>query len=422
MQDHQKAIIFLEEGLQQQRKIPDYHKTFLISKYYLLMDFDKIIGNKEICFEVGTSEILRYLFFASVFSEKYEIALSSAEKIEMENELSTELKSTFFALLAKTYFQLDRDEEIASTLLKVSDLKTVRAVFNDMVVVNSDKDRIEKILEGLSNMYVDENKSNFIQGVTFAALKESGRAENSLDKLDVEFLKENDLVGIVAVSYLSNENNISINKAIQLLEQRPNKEPSSNEIIGLYYYEAKRDSLALKYLTKEIAENTNTNRATFIVASMVAEVLNNFGEMIRILEKGVEIYPDNTDILNSLGYSYAKYDIITKYDLAEKYLKKALQTEKENAMIWDSIAWLYFKKGQYKKALESMKIPLEDDIEHSEIAYHLGEIYLKLKKSDISRKYFELAVQLANNDQAVEHSKKILLDQFGIAQNSNEEE
>ncbi len=97
-----------------------------------------------------------------------------------------------------------------------------------------------------------------------------------------------------------------------------------------------------------------------------------------------------------------------KYSYAETLLIKALDIDPENEMIWDSLAWLYFKMGETKKAMKAMKIPLTKKIENSEIAYHLGEIFLKLDKKEQAKKYLKQAIELANDDDAVEISRKIL--------------
>ena len=78
-------------------------------------------------------------------------------------------------------------------------------------------------------------------------------------------------------------------------------------------------------------------------------------------------------------------------------------------MIWDSLAWLYFRMGKYEEALSAMEKPLLEKIENSEIAYHLGEIYLKINQTDIAIKYLKLAVELDNDSDSVKLSQKILL-------------
>jgi len=69
---------------------------------------------------------------------------------------------------------------------------------------------------------------------------------------------------------------------------------------------------------------------------------------------------------------------------------------------------LYFKQGKYDKALNAMRVPLSKEISHSEIAYHIGEIYLELNKQKKAKHYFNLAIELDNEKQSVRLSKEIL--------------
>ena len=55
-----------------------------------------------------------------------------------------------------------------------------------------------------------------------------------------------------------------------------------------------------------------------------------------------------------------------------------------------------------------MEVPLSKKINNSEIAYHIGEIYLGLNKKKKAEFYFNLAVELNNEKQSVQLSKEIL--------------
>jgi len=77
-------------------------------------------------------------------------------------------------------------------------------------------------------------------------------------------------------------------------------------------------------------------------------------------------------------------------------------------MIWDSLAWLYFKQNKFNEALEAMNIPLSKEINNSEISYHLGEIYLKLNKIDKAKYYLNLAIRINNEIQSVQLSIELL--------------
>ena len=64
--------------------------------------------------------------------------------------------------------------------------------------------------------------------------------------------------------------------------------------------------------------------------------------------KGLAIDPDNASIENDLGYMYADRGI--KLDDAVTMLKKAVNSDPQNYAFLDSLAWAYYKQGQYAMA------------------------------------------------------------------------
>ncbi|MCM2353615.1 MAG: tetratricopeptide repeat protein, partial [Pseudobdellovibrio sp.] len=51
----------------------------------------------------------------------------------------------------------------------------------------------------------------------------------------------------------------------------------------------------------------------------------------------------------------------------------------------DTLGWVYFKKGEYAKALTYLEKAHEFAPDVGVIAEHLGDVYLKLKKDDKAR-------------------------------------
>ena len=128
-----------------------------------------------------------------------------------------------------------------------------------------------------------------------------------------------------------------------------------------------------------------------------------------ILSKDV----DNHIAANFLGYLLA----CQNKDLprAKELILKALEKEPENVAYLDSLAWVYYQQKNYTKALEYMEkiISIDEEIKESEIADHLGDIYLKLEDIDAAIKYWELAIELDG-----EHIDKQKI-KFKIQENSN---
>ena len=79
-------------------------------------------------------------------------------------------------------------------------------------------------------------------------------------------------------------------------------------------------------------------------------------------------------------------------DEAKKFVTRALKEDPDNAAFLDSMAWIFYRKGNLKEALKwqlkAMKNSKEDD---PELLMHLGEIYHALKDDKKARKYLEQA-------------------------------
>lgn len=202
--------------------------------------------------------------------------------------------------------------------------------------------------------------------------------------------------------------NNDVENAQKAYDAREIKDPTTNAIIAYFYYYAQNDSLATIYLQKEIDENKEPAPDIFIFDSYINEKTNNIEQIIKNLKIAKKLYPENPSILNTFGYFIADYQLSEMYPKAENMILKALASEPENTTIWDSLAWLYFQQQEYKKALSAMQKVIENEITHSEIAYHLGEIFLKLNKLDDAKKYLNLAVQINDDEKTVLLSQKLI--------------
>nr|WP_255576218.1 tetratricopeptide repeat protein [Comamonas sp. Y33R10-2] len=113
--------------------------------------------------------------------------------------------------------------------------------------------------------------------------------------------------------------------------------------------------------------------------ALLAEKVGQFDEMERLLRDIIERKPDFKHAYNALGYSYADRNI--KLDEAQALIQKALDMEPGDPFITDSLAWVYFRRGnlaQAEKLLEQAYATRQD----VEIAAHLGEVLWTQGKQD----------------------------------------
>ena len=105
--------------------------------------------------------------------------------------------------------------------------------------------------------------------------------------------------------------------------------------------------------------------------AMVAEKLDHFDDMERLLRRLIVLKPDNQNAYNALGYSMADRNV--KLDEARTLIQKATQLAPEDPFIADSLGWVEFRLGNLTEATRI----LEDAYKRRpdpEIGAHLGEV------------------------------------------------
>ena len=113
---------------------------------------------------------------------------------------------------------------------------------------------------------------------------------------------------------------------------------------------------------------------------------------IKEMRQTISLDPNHAEALNYLGYTYAEMG--ENLDEAEKLIKKALEIKPEDGYIIDSLGWVYYQKGQYKKALEILKKAHKLASKDPIITEHLGDVYSKNGLYQEALKYYRQALKL----------------------------
>jgi len=97
--------------------------------------------------------------------------------------------------------------------------------------------------------------------------------------------------------------------------------------------------------------------------------------------KALAIDPSNgiyAAALNNLGYMFADRGV--NLPEALKLIQKAVELEPQNGSYLDSLGWVYFKLGQYGPAEENLHKAIDRSATDASIHDHLGELYEKTGK------------------------------------------
>ena len=102
--------------------------------------------------------------------------------------------------------------------------------------------------------------------------------------------------------------------------------------------------------------------------------------------------------MNYLGYMWAERG--EKLDEAKKLIEKAVELEPQNAAFLDSMGWVLFKLKQPRAALGWLQKAVEQSSEPDPTLYdHLGDIYCALKEFGKARDAWRKSVELEPSDQ-----------------------
>ena len=118
----------------------------------------------------------------------------------------------------------------------------------------------------------------------------------------------------------------------------------------------------------------------------------------------ISLDPKNANALNYLGYTYA--DLGENLDEAERLIKEALKYKPDDGYIIDSLGWVYFKKGDFKKALKYLKKAVDLVSDDPVILEHLGDAYMKTDNRANALKFYKQSL-LKKKDDKTGLEKKI---------------
>jgi tetratricopeptide (TPR) repeat protein len=106
-------------------------------------------------------------------------------------------------------------------------------------------------------------------------------------------------------------------------------------------------------------------------AAMAAERLDKLDVMEGHLRQLIKLRPDYAHAYNALGYTFADRNI--RLPEARELIEKALELAPEDGYILDSMGWVYFRLGDLARARQYLERAYKLKPE-AEVAAHLGEV------------------------------------------------
>jgi len=112
--------------------------------------------------------------------------------------------------------------------------------------------------------------------------------------------------------------------------------------------------------------------------------------------KALELRPNNSNILNYLGYSWVEMGI--NIDKAQDMIRQAVDQQRHNGYIVDSLGWVYYKLGKYKDAVDELENAVLLLPQDPTINDHLGDAYWLAGRKREARYQWARAAKMDPNE------------------------
>ncbi|MDR1164536.1 MAG: tetratricopeptide repeat protein [Deltaproteobacteria bacterium] len=122
--------------------------------------------------------------------------------------------------------------------------------------------------------------------------------------------------------------------------------------------------------------------------------LGNKELCVAAMETAIELDPEFAEALNYLAYTWAEENAHLQEALALALKANALKPD--NGYYLDTLAWVYYRLGDLKKALPLLERAARLSQEDPVIVEHLGDVLLKLGRGPEARRAFARALEVGH--------------------------
>ncbi len=378
--------------------------------YRRLKQFDAAEKNLREFLKTGADDAEAVFELAQTLKSMHRTAdaIAFLKKAVSENQDSVEMRQFLAALLKDA----ERYAEAVDVLIPL----TFNAVPSKDLEIDIGRlyllqDKAEQAIPHLKTaLQIDPSDAlaNFYYAVALADMKKWEEALNLLSPM-ISMDKPPVPVILLAESIQSDKGDLV--SALRLLEKgiraHPDEEQFYLRLSELYNKNNYADDAqsVLDRAMKALPGNINITLAY----AFFLDQQGKWREGLALAEKLLSEHPENERICNFVGYTLADHN--QDLQRAETLIRKALNAKPEDGAFLDSMGWVYFRMGQYKKALEYLNKAAAIYTKDPLILFHVYKTLVALKQytraEEVLKKVIELDPDNREYSMALEKLKKM---------------
>jgi len=171
------------------------------------------------------------------------------------------------------------------------------------------------------------------------------------------------------------------------------------------YQSRKSFDAAIAELQKVISENPKSGEA-YTLLGMVYESLNDTKRAIESYRTALKNDPSQAITANNLAFLLAENDGDLKE--AEQLAQQARKQFPDSTAVADTLAWVYYKRGAYRSAIDLLRDCVRQDPKNATYFYHLGMAYSGNGDSAQAKEALSQALNLNPNIPQASEIKSVL--------------
>ncbi|WP_321416918.1 tetratricopeptide repeat protein [uncultured Desulfobacter sp.] len=384
--DYYVAYFYLGETQRMENQLAaardSYLKTMelepdLLEPRFRLVDVYKALGEKKN--RTSIIAVLKDILDSDPGSERALIELGLLYYNTKDHQNADEV----FAELGR---EIQKNPEL---VVNIAQILVPEHRYQDAATVLS---QVRKVLPGNANI-------NFFLGMAYEGLEEPDKAIEYYLKVTPDHPQYKKT--ILSIAFLYRDMNRT-EDAVRFLEQHHRQSPADIDItsyLASFYQESDRHDIAVTMLQRALKEAPK-NTALLFKLGAVLDTAGQREQSIETMKTIIRLDPKHASALNYLGYTYAEMGI--HLDQALELVQRALEIRPEDGFITDSLGWVYYKKQAYDKAVFYLEKAVELSDYETVIAAHLAEAYTKTGQHQKAVAMYKKALDNAREDQEKE--------------------
>jgi len=191
------------------------------------------------------------------------------------------------------------------------------------------------------------------------------------------------------------------NRLLNVLKDQPTHMEAAMMLSSIWISQKQYQTLVDK--TEYLMSEASLHPQILFNRAVAFDHLKQYQGVESMLNRVLSNHPRHNEALNFLGYTYATQGI--HLDRAESLVKRALAQKPDDGYYLDSLAWVYFKRGDFTKALETQKKALAIISDDAIMFEHYGDILWANNKHEAAKEAWRKSLKMGPENKKLLKSK-----------------